>query len=474
MSIATEITRINNAKAALKTAIEGKGVTVPADSLLDDYAALVSSISGGGSATLVTKNITANGTYDATDDSADGYSQVTVNVQPLQEAESKDVNFYDYDGKILYSYTAAEFANLTALPANPTHSGLTSQGWNWTLADAKTQVTNTGKCDIGQMYRVTDGKTRLYCHFNDEVKSFYFTIYPNGTVTIDWGDGSATSELTGTSRSSAKNVQHTYATGGDYVITLSISSGGNFSIIGGSNGAYLFRKSVITTQYLYLANAACLKKVELGEGVYLGNYAFAYCAQLESILIPDNLATSVGTYLFSYCYSLRHITIPNQITNIDNYTYRGTYSLVSISLPKSITAIGSNTFNVAYSLRRLVFPPSVSSFGGASNCLYNYSLSDVTLPTSLTEIPATTFQRCNALTKLVVPATVTSIATKAFQDCYGMREYHFKSTTPPTLDNVDAFDNIQSDCVIYVPSASLNSYKTAENWSTYASQMVGE
>lgn len=36
--------------------------------------------SGGGSATLITKSITANGTYSASDDSADGYSSVTVNV----------------------------------------------------------------------------------------------------------------------------------------------------------------------------------------------------------------------------------------------------------------------------------------------------------------------------------------------------------------------------------------------------------
>ena len=35
---------------------------------------------GGSSATLITKTITANGTYNASDDSADGYSSVTVNV----------------------------------------------------------------------------------------------------------------------------------------------------------------------------------------------------------------------------------------------------------------------------------------------------------------------------------------------------------------------------------------------------------
>lgn len=44
MSIGTEITRLQNAKAAIKTAIEGKGVTVAAGTLLDGMAALIDSI----------------------------------------------------------------------------------------------------------------------------------------------------------------------------------------------------------------------------------------------------------------------------------------------------------------------------------------------------------------------------------------------------------------------------------------------
>ena len=48
MSIQTELTRITNAKAAIKTAVEGKGVTVPAGTLLDGMAALIESIEAGG------------------------------------------------------------------------------------------------------------------------------------------------------------------------------------------------------------------------------------------------------------------------------------------------------------------------------------------------------------------------------------------------------------------------------------------
>lgn len=47
MSIASEITRLQGAKADLKTSIEAKGVTVPSDTLISGYASLVDQISGG-------------------------------------------------------------------------------------------------------------------------------------------------------------------------------------------------------------------------------------------------------------------------------------------------------------------------------------------------------------------------------------------------------------------------------------------
>ena len=48
MSIQTELTRLTNAKAAIKAAIEGKGVTVPSGAKLDALAELVESIEAGG------------------------------------------------------------------------------------------------------------------------------------------------------------------------------------------------------------------------------------------------------------------------------------------------------------------------------------------------------------------------------------------------------------------------------------------
>lgn len=48
MSIASELNRLLQAKSDLATSITNKGVTVPSSATLDDYPALVDSISGGG------------------------------------------------------------------------------------------------------------------------------------------------------------------------------------------------------------------------------------------------------------------------------------------------------------------------------------------------------------------------------------------------------------------------------------------
>ena len=73
----------------------------------------------------------------------------------------KEVNFYDYDGTVVNAYTASEFAALSAMPDNPSHDGLTAQGWNWSLADAKAYVAKYGRLNIGQIYVTTSGDTEI-------------------------------------------------------------------------------------------------------------------------------------------------------------------------------------------------------------------------------------------------------------------------------------------------------------------------
>ena len=61
MSIATEITRLQGAKADIKSAIEAKGVTVPSNALIDTYDTYIEQIPTGGGSNVATSTITSTG-----------------------------------------------------------------------------------------------------------------------------------------------------------------------------------------------------------------------------------------------------------------------------------------------------------------------------------------------------------------------------------------------------------------------------
>ena len=359
---------------------------------------------------------------------------------------SNDVNFIDYDGTIVKSYTRADFMALNALPDNPSHDGLTAQGWNWTLADAKNQLTEYPHdgLTIGQMYVTDDGKTRLYVHFEEGRTSPYFGMGVNGTVVVDWGDGSEPSTLTGTSLTTKKTVQHEY-TAGDYIITIDVTSG--TASFYGNSGTYALTKdgNAGNPSIVY---ASSIRKIELGTNVTLGSYAFGNCYSLTSITIPSGV-TNMGDNAFPSCYSLRSITIPNSVDDIRSGAFSYCYSLIRISIPKD-TAIATNGF--------------------FRDCR---SLIDVRIPNDTKAILSYAFGNCHSLTSITIPSGVTSIGSYVFYNCYGMKHYYLLPTTPPSILS-NTFSNIQSDCVIHVPAESLEAYKTASNWSTHASKMVGE
>lgn len=411
-------------------------------------------------------------------------------------ADLNDVIFVDYDGKIRYGYSAAEFASLTEMPSNPIHSGLTAQGWNWALADAKAYVGTYGKLIIGQTYATDDGKTRIYIHLENGRLSPHLGICPNGTVTVSWGDG-RTDTVTGTSTTTVVNTQHTYSAAGDYVITLAVD--GTMGIAGDDTyGSKLLWKNGSTASENRVYQNA-VYKVELGSGITsLASYAFSHCYSLASVTIPSGIS-SIGSYAFQYCESLVFVSVPSGVTRIDTYTFYSCESLVFVAIPNSVTQI-NGAFQTARGLVVATIPSGVTSMDSAifSNCLclssvtvpsgvtefganlfYScHNLSDITIPSGVRSIPASAFSSCACLSSVTIPSGVTSIGTNAFSYCTGIREYHMLAATPPTLAAANAFNAIAGDCVIYVPRSTngsvLAAYQSATNWATYASYMQEE
>ena len=430
---------------------------------------------------------------------------------------ASDVNFYDYDGTLIASYSLSEAQSLTALPDGPTHDGLTFQGWNYTLEKVKAF---TRSMNVGATYTTNDGKTRIYITLGKGRTSPLLGCCPNGTVIVDWGDGTTPDTLTGTSISVIQYTPiHNYTSPGNYVISLTVN--GTCGFLGGSTSndyCYLLKYSTTAdTRNIYYQNA--ITKIEFGDSVTsIGLNAFQNCYSLINLTIPNNV-TTIGNSAFQNCYSLINLTIPNNVTTIGNSAFKGCRSLTSLTIPDSVTSIGADTFNNCYSLTNLTIPDSITTIGnGAFNACYSltnltipdsvttietyafqschsltnltipdsvttigmyvlancHSLKNLTIPDSVTSIEKYTFNACYSLASLTIPDNVTTIGNNAFYNCYGMAEYHLKPTIPPRLSNTSAFNGISDDCIIYVPQGSLEAYQTATNWATYASRMQEE
>jgi len=98
-------------------------------------------------------------------------------------------------------------------------------------------------------------------------------------------------------------------------------------------------------------------------------------------------------------------------------------------------------------------------------------LTSIVIPDGTTQICGECFSSSlhSSLQAAVIPSTVTSIGDYAFNGCARLVSVVCLATTPPTL-GTESFGNNASAFKIYVPSASVNTYKTA--WSDYASYIT--
>lgn len=147
----------------------------------------------GGSATLITKSITQNGTYSAQDDNADGYSEVSVDV--AGGSTSKQVSylkwkitklrsvpaanaiqvaeFYLYQGENLYSWNAnaSVTADLQPVSQSETPDRLID-GTDYKYCSTQWGHSQTGECNIvislGETITIDENTSYAYKTASDE------------------------------------------------------------------------------------------------------------------------------------------------------------------------------------------------------------------------------------------------------------------------------------------------------------------
>lgn len=149
-------------------------------------------------------------------------------------------------------------------------------------------------------------------------------------------------------------------------------------------------------------------------------YAFGYCSTLQTVYFPS--VTSIGTGAFTSCSNLKTVNFP------------------------VATDIGSSAFSFCNKLTSVYFPV-------------------------VTNVGKEAFCGCSNLETADFPVA-TSIKSQAFYMCKTLsRVYLRNAETVCTLASKNAFEGA-NNAYIYVPSALVDSYKTATNWTNYADRIL--
>ena len=157
----------------------------------------------------------------------------------------------------------------------------------------------------------------------------------------------------------------------------------------------------------------------------------------------DSNLTNLGTHAFGGCSNLTSVDLP-ALTSAEPYAFQQC-GLEVVNLPVLLT------------VRLYLF----------SN---NKNLKKVRLPAA-TSVEGNAFTYCSSLSEVDLPAA-KNVGFDVFRDCSSLSVLILRSgtvcTTSGTLPNNCPIAS--GTGYIYVPSALVDSYKAATNWSTYAAQ----
>lgn len=181
----------------------------------------------------------------------------------------------------------------------------------------------------------------------------------------------------------------------------------------------------------------------------------------------DNTAEKIGQYAFYGCTALTKVDVPN-VTEVGDYAFQKCSALVSADMP-GVTIVGTYAFEGCAELESFDFTNVTNIKNQAfNNCT---SLTEIRCPLVNTALWYT-FQKCTSLAKADFSA-VPKLGAEVFVDD-PLTALILRSSTICELGSTNVFLRTpiaDGTGYIYVPSALVDSYKAATNWSTYAAQI---
>lgn len=144
-------------------------------------------------------------------------------------------------------------------------------------------------------------------------------------------------------------------------------------------------------------------------------------------------------------------------------TFSGCTALQETILPESVKTLGQRAFYRCLLLYFLNLE-GVITFG--QDALHESGIEEANIPNAQ-KIGNQCFYLCRNLKKVKM-RDIVSIENRGFRGCSAMESIVIDNVTPPLIAS-NAF--MDYSCPIYVPDSAVEAYKTATNWSGYASRI---
>lgn len=187
----------------------------------------------------------------------------------------------------------------------------------------------------------------------------------------------------------------------------------------------------------------------------IGLRAFAECAKIEAVEIPDTI-TTIGYLAFYGCNGLTSVTIPDSVTEIEQ-TFDQCPNLETVILPDSITLIGVRTFTGCTALKNITIPASVTKID--SYAFSSSGLKSITIPDTVTELGRNVFERCKELEEITIPASISDISWFNFINCPKLK---YLTVLNPDCLLYSTTGEMQLYCLDDVFTGTIRSYENSK------------
>lgn len=241
------------------------------------------------------------------------------------------------------------------------------------------------------------------------------------------------------------------------------------------------RQDAVQKTYTFDTLGEHIVKYKLS-GTSISNRMFDFCKALTSVIIPSGV-TSIDSEAFSYS-GLKRINISNTVTSISSNSFKNCYfDIITVDSSNTVydsrnncnAIIETATNTLLVGSKNTIIPNTVTSIGQKAFYAMRQSQLSIIIPDSVTTIADAAFQ--DSFGTIEVGRGVTSIGNETFAGilttgAINKINFTIKATTPPTLGTGNFVKDFYSYVdYIYVPAESVDAYKTATNWSTYADRI---